>query len=149
MTRRYGEEVAAARSRRSRCASSRETALKRGEILQLVEEYQAYKAERGVVDFADQMALGARLAEECPEVAVVERSRYKVVLLDEYQDTSVSQRRMLTALFAGAMAGSSGHRGRRPVPGDLRLARRVRREPGRVPRAFPATLTVRRPAAMC
>ncbi len=94
-------EVAAARKQTVEVRKLAETALKRGEILQLVEEYQAYKSERGVVDFADQMALGARLAEECPEVAVVERSRYKVVLLDEYQDTSVSQRRMLTALFAG------------------------------------------------
>ncbi|HEY3563110.1 MAG TPA: ATP-dependent DNA helicase [Kribbella sp.] len=94
-------EVAAARKQTVEVRKLAETALKRGEILQLVEEYQAYKGERGVVDFADQMALGARLAEECPEVAAVERSRYKVVLLDEYQDTSVSQRRMLTALFAG------------------------------------------------
>jgi DNA helicase-2/ATP-dependent DNA helicase PcrA len=93
-------EVAAARKQTVEVRKLAETALKRGEILQLVEEYQAYKGERGVVDFADQMALGARLAEECPEVAAVERSRYKVVLLDEYQDTSVSQRRMLTALFA-------------------------------------------------
>jgi DNA helicase-2/ATP-dependent DNA helicase PcrA len=96
------QEVAAARKQTVEVRKLAETALKRGEILQLVEEYQAYKAERGVVDFADQMALGARLAEECPEVAAVERSRYKVVLLDEYQDTSVSQRRMLTALFAAA-----------------------------------------------
>ena len=94
------QEVAAARKQTVEVRKLAETALKRGEILQLVEEYQAYKGERGVVDFADQMALGARLAEECPEVAAVERSRYKVVLLDEYQDTSVSQRRMLTALFA-------------------------------------------------
>ena len=101
MTRRYEREVAAARKQTVEVRKLAETALKRGEILQLVEEYQAYKGERGVVDFADQMALGARLAEECPEVAAVERSRYKVVLLDEYQDTSVSQRRMLTALFAG------------------------------------------------
>ncbi|MDX6251699.1 MAG: ATP-dependent helicase UvrD/PcrA [Kribbellaceae bacterium] len=93
-------EVAAARKQTVEVKKLAETALKRGEILQLVEEYQAYKGERGVVDFADQMALGARLAEECPEVAVVERARYKVVLLDEYQDTSVSQRRMLTALFS-------------------------------------------------
>ncbi len=78
-----------------------ETALKRAEILQLVEEYQALKADRGVLDFADQMALGARLAEECPEVGRIERDRYRVVLLDEYQDTSVSQRRMLSALFSG------------------------------------------------
>ncbi|MGZ0151737.1 UvrD-helicase domain-containing protein [Kribbella sp. WER1] len=94
------QEVAAARKQTVEVRKLAETALKRGEILQLVEEYQAYKGERGVVDFADQMALGARLAEECPEVAAVERARYKVVLLDEYQDTSVSQRRMLTALFA-------------------------------------------------
>ncbi|MET7276910.1 ATP-dependent DNA helicase [Kribbella sp. NPDC005582] len=95
------QEVAAARKQTVEVRKLAETALKRGEILQLVEEYQAYKGERGVVDFADQMALGARLAEECPEVPVAERARYKVVLLDEYQDTSVSQRRMLTALFAG------------------------------------------------
>ncbi|MGW7684491.1 UvrD-helicase domain-containing protein [Kribbella sp. NPDC054772] len=94
------QEVAAARKQTVEVRKLAETSLKRGEILQLVEEYQAYKGERGVVDFADQMALGARLAEECPEVAAVERARYKVVLLDEYQDTSVSQRRMLTALFA-------------------------------------------------
>jgi DNA helicase-2/ATP-dependent DNA helicase PcrA len=94
------QEVAAARKQTVEVRKLAETALKRSEILQLVEEYQAYKGERGVVDFADQMALGARLAEECPEVAAVERARYKVVLLDEYQDTSVSQRRMLTALFA-------------------------------------------------
>ncbi|RZU18656.1 DNA helicase-2/ATP-dependent DNA helicase PcrA [Kribbella rubisoli] len=103
-------EVAAARKQTVEVRKLAETALKRGEILQLVEEYQAYKAERGVVDFADQMALGARLAEECPEVAAVERARYKVVLLDEYQDTSVSQRRMLRALFAGAdPAHGRGH----------------------------------------
>lgn len=94
-------EVAAARKQTVEVKKLAETALKRGEILQLVEEYQAYKVERGVVDFADQMALGARLAEECPEVPVIERARFKVVLLDEYQDTSVSQRRMLTALFTG------------------------------------------------
>ena len=75
-----------------------ETALKRRDILQLVEEYQAYKGDRGVLDFADQMALGARLAEECPEVAAIERDRFRVVLLDEYQDTSVSQRRMLAVV---------------------------------------------------
>ncbi len=78
-----------------------DTALKRAEILQLVTEYQAAKGDRGVLDFADQMALGARLAEECAEVGKIERERYRVVLLDEYQDTSVSQRRMLSALFAG------------------------------------------------
>lgn len=92
-------EVAAVRKPVVGVKTMGETALKRSEVLQLVEEYQAYKADRGVLDFADQMALGARLAEECPEVGKIERDRFRVVLLDEYQDTSVSQRRMLTALF--------------------------------------------------
>jgi DNA helicase-2/ATP-dependent DNA helicase PcrA len=43
--------------------------------------------------------LGARLAEQVPEVAALERGTAKVVLLDEYQDTSVAQRRMLAGLF--------------------------------------------------
>jgi DNA helicase-2/ATP-dependent DNA helicase PcrA len=47
------------------------------------------------------MSLAARLAEACPEVGQLERERYRVVLLDEYQDTSVAQRRMLVGLFAG------------------------------------------------
>jgi DNA helicase-2/ATP-dependent DNA helicase PcrA len=54
-----------------------------------------------VVDFADQTALAAELAERFADVGEVERRRFAVVLLDEYQDTSVGQRRMLTALFGG------------------------------------------------
>ena len=53
------------------------------------------------MDFSDQIALGARLAEEQPEVGALERARFKVVLLDEYQDTSVAQAPMLSRLFSG------------------------------------------------
>jgi DNA helicase II / ATP-dependent DNA helicase PcrA len=74
---------------------------KRDELVGLVEAYRAAKAERGVMDFSDQMALGARLAQDCPEVGRLERDRFAVVLLDEYQDTSVAQRLMLTGLFGG------------------------------------------------
>ncbi len=54
-----------------------------------------------LVDFSDQMRFGARLAEECPEVGPRCASSSAVVLLDEYQDTSVAQRRLLTGLFGG------------------------------------------------
>jgi len=76
-----------------------EAATKRLELCVLVEAYRAAKRERDLVDFGDQMALGAILAERCPEVGAGERERYRVVLLDEYQDTSVAQRRMLVGLF--------------------------------------------------
>jgi DNA helicase II / ATP-dependent DNA helicase PcrA len=82
----------------------------RDQLLDLVVAYRAAKVDAGVVEFADQMAQGARLAIECPEVSVRERDRYRVVLLDEYQDTSVSQRRMLQGLFSGPIAGvGRGH----------------------------------------
>jgi DNA helicase-2/ATP-dependent DNA helicase PcrA len=76
-------------------------ALERGELLTLVEDYRALKRSGDFVDFGDQMALGTRLAEQVPAVGEIERERYRVVLLDEYQDTSVAQRRMLAGLFGG------------------------------------------------
>ncbi|HET6624750.1 MAG TPA: UvrD-helicase domain-containing protein [Nocardioidaceae bacterium] len=74
---------------------------RRAELLGLVEDYRALKAELGLMDFSDQIARGARLAMDCPEVGQSERATYKVVLLDEYQDTSVAQAQMLSALFSG------------------------------------------------
>ncbi|MBA3234009.1 MAG: ATP-dependent helicase [Propionibacteriales bacterium] len=87
-----------------------DTLAKRGELLGFVEGYRTLKRELGVMDFSDQMALGAELAATCPEVGRAERDRYKVVLLDEYQDTSVAQAQLLQALFSGATAETGrGH----------------------------------------
>ena len=86
-----------------------------------MDEYRQLKSTLGLMDFSDQIALAARLAEH-PVVGALEREKYGVVLLDEYQDTSVAQALMLRRLFGRA---ATGHRGRRPQPGDLRLARRL------------------------
>jgi DNA helicase-2/ATP-dependent DNA helicase PcrA len=72
---------------------------RRAEALGLVEAYRRLKAGLGLMDFSDQIALAARLAQECPDVGAIEREKFKVVLLDEYQDTSVAQARMLSRLF--------------------------------------------------
>jgi DNA helicase-2/ATP-dependent DNA helicase PcrA len=83
---------------------------RRRDLLGLVESYRRLKAELGLMDFADQIALAARLAVEQPEVGAVERGRFKVVMLDEYQDTSVAQAQMLARLFSGPTPGSGlGH----------------------------------------
>ncbi len=74
---------------------------KRQELLGLVADYRRLKSELGLMDFSDQIARAARLALEHPEVGEAERDRFRVVLLDEYQDTSVSQARLLGALFSG------------------------------------------------
>ncbi|MFT4189552.1 MAG: ATP-dependent DNA helicase [Aeromicrobium sp.] len=75
-----------------------DTARKRTELSRLVDRYRAAKAEAGVMDFSDQMAWGTQLA-RLPEVAEDLGGRFDVVLLDEYQDTSVAQRDLLAALF--------------------------------------------------
>lgn len=74
---------------------------KREQLLPLVERYNAAKTRREVMDYGDQVALAARIATRHPEVGELERSRYKVVLLDEYQDTSHAQLSLLRALFGG------------------------------------------------
>lgn len=78
------------------------------ELLQLVEEYRRRKRAAGLMDFGDQIAASARLAQQRPEVGELLRAQYRVVLLDEYQDTSVAQRLMLSGLF-GRSRTASGH----------------------------------------
>ena len=63
------------------------------------------------MDFSDQIALAARLAERLPR-GRGDRARRgsEIVLLDEYQDTSVAQALMLSRLFSGPDAGHGlGH----------------------------------------
>ncbi len=74
---------------------------RRGELLGLVESYRRLKRDLGLMDFSDQIELGARLALEQPEVGELERGKFRIVLLDEYQDTSVAQAIMLSRLFGG------------------------------------------------
>ena len=84
-----------------RCARSWTCQRTREQLLPMVAGYARAKAEREVIDHGDQVALAARIAAAHPEVGAAERSRYQVVLLDEYQDTSHAQLVLLRALFGG------------------------------------------------
>ncbi|CAN5452706.1 ATP-dependent DNA helicase AdnB [soil metagenome] len=53
------------------------------------------------MDFGMQMSAAARLAVEHPQVGAQLRQRFRVVLLDEYQDTGHAQRVALSGLFGG------------------------------------------------
>ncbi|MFF3372791.1 UvrD-helicase domain-containing protein [Streptomyces sp. NPDC002680] len=81
-----------------------EVAAARRELTELVTRYRAAKRERDLLDFGDQIAHSATLA-RIPEVGRVLREEFRVVLLDEYQDTSVAQR----VLLAGLFGGGTGH----------------------------------------
>ncbi|WP_327317707.1 ATP-dependent DNA helicase [Streptomyces sp. NBC_01235] len=77
-----------------------ETAAARRELADLVLRYRAAKRERDLLDFGDQIAMAAQLG-QVPEVSPILRDEFRVVLLDEYQDTSVAQRILLAGLFGG------------------------------------------------
>ncbi|HRN30412.1 MAG TPA: ATP-dependent helicase, partial [Terrimesophilobacter sp.] len=66
----------------------------------LAERYADAKVQRGFVEYADQVTLALELVRAHPAVRDDYRSRYSVVLLDEYQDTSSVQTMLLAELFA-------------------------------------------------
>ncbi len=70
-------------------------------LVDLAAEFQAVKAARGLIEFSDQVSLALKIVRAQPKVVVDEREKYRVVLLDEYQDTSVMQTWLLAELFAG------------------------------------------------
>ena len=71
----------------------------REQLLPMVDRYAEAKQVREVLDHGDQVRIAAQIAMRHPEVGAAERTRYQVVLLDEYQDTSHAQLKLLNALF--------------------------------------------------
>ncbi len=113
------------------------------ELLPLVEEFAAAQAGRA----GDGLrATRCRSPPGSPRrtrwSGEIERGQYRAVLLDEYQDTGHAQRVLLRALFGRERGrGVLGHRRRRPVPVDLRLARGERGQPRPVPHRLPVPRT--------
>ena len=70
----------------------------RAAMAPLLEEFARRKRDGSFLDFADQIALAGRLA-RIPAVRAIERSRYRVVLLDEFQDTSHGQMDLFAVMF--------------------------------------------------
>jgi len=78
-----------------------EAAQERMELAQAAAWYRDLKHELGVIDFGDQIDRAIEVAERYPEIVTDQRARYAAVLLDEYQDTNVSQADLMHALFGG------------------------------------------------
>jgi len=77
-------------------------------LVDLAVEYDAAKRARGAVDYADQIQLALRAVQKRPEAGEELRTRFRIVLLDEYQDTSVVQTELLAQLFAGTPVTAVG-----------------------------------------
>ncbi|WP_370132400.1 UvrD-helicase domain-containing protein [Streptacidiphilus sp. EB103A] len=102
-------ELASARITNEELRKVPRAAAARLELADLVVRYRRRKAEAGLMDFGDQIAACARLAQTRPEVGRLLREQFRVVLLDEYQDTSVAQRLLLAGLFGASEHHDGGH----------------------------------------
>jgi len=77
-----------------------QAARKRSILARLTIEWRAYKARRDLWEYSDQVRLAHEIVQRYPETVTDIRRRYDIVLLDEYQDTSIAQRLFLQAVFA-------------------------------------------------
>ena len=79
------------------------TQQQRAQLVPLVDALHGRMCAEKAMDFGTQMAAAARLAAAFPQVGEQLRRRYRVVLLDEYQDTGHAQRIALSSLFGGGV----------------------------------------------
>jgi len=64
-------------------------------FVRLFRDYERTKTRRGLIDFDDILSLSVELLEEDEEAAFAVRSRYSWFTVDEYQDTTPLQARLL------------------------------------------------------
>ena len=81
--------------------AGRETSSAPDTVAQLYAEYERAKTRAGQIDFADLLLITAGALEELPDVAEEIRSRYRHFVVDEYQDVSPLQQRLLDAWLGG------------------------------------------------
>ena len=68
-------------------------------LAELAARYSSEKRRLGLIEFSDQVALALQVCQKVDAVVGRYRESYRVVLLDEYQDTSVLQTELLHTLF--------------------------------------------------
>ncbi|MBA2313734.1 MAG: ATP-dependent helicase [Actinobacteria bacterium] len=73
-------------------------ARRRKELCRAVAAYQVAKQRHGRIDFSDQITKAVEILEGHSLVRRSYQERFPIVLLDEYQDTNVAQRRLIQAL---------------------------------------------------
>ncbi|MGF3056611.1 UvrD-helicase domain-containing protein [Microbacterium sp. YY-01] len=69
-------------------------------LARLARTYGATKQALSVLDFADQVSGALQAIHARPSIMAEYRDQYRIVLLDEYQDTSVLQTELLSTLFS-------------------------------------------------
>lgn len=70
-------------------------------VARIIEAYDQAKDQRGVIDFEDILLLTAAMLQSREEVAQNVHSRYRSFVVDEYQDVSPIQQRLLDLWLGG------------------------------------------------
>lgn len=70
-------------------------------VARLMRGYEDLKAERNVIDFEDVLLATVAILEEDEKVAAAVRQQYRHFVVDEYQDTSPLQQRLLNCWLGG------------------------------------------------
>jgi len=66
-------------------------------MARVIEAYEGAKTARGVIDFEDVLLLTTGMLERRDDIAAQVHSRYRWFTVDEYQDVSAAQQRLLAA----------------------------------------------------
>lgn len=72
---------------------------KRVEMASTLAAYDEAKRALRVADYGDLVTLSVRILQDQPDLVDTIRDRYRIVVLDEYQDTNPAQRVLLTTIF--------------------------------------------------
>ncbi len=130
-------------------AAGRETPTTPATVAEVYEKYEEAKRRAGQLDFSDLLLIMSSALETYADVAEQVRSRYRHFVVDEYQDVSPLQQRLLDAWLGGrddlcvvgdpnqtiySFAGATpthltGFRGRYPGAQVIRLQRDYRSTP--------------------
>ena len=99
------EQAKAKKLKDAELRAARESELaKHGEVAGTYAAYEAFKLERNLVDYDDQLTLPLELLRNHPDVLADVRKTFTHVLVDEFQDTNVIQ-----AELAYLVAGKNGN----------------------------------------
>src|SRR5205823_11239438 len=82
-------------------AAGREPPLAAATVAAVAAAYEEVKAAAGVLDFEDLLLVAAAAVERHRDVAEEIRARYRHFVVDEYQDVSPLQQRLLDAWLGG------------------------------------------------
>ena len=70
-------------------------------MAKVIDAYERAKADRGVIDFEDVLLLTVGILEDRDDIAAAVRRQYRSFVVDEYQDVSALQQRLLDAWAGG------------------------------------------------